>query len=85
MSDALGFAEIDGQQVELLPARTVLSGYGGAMAGDGGEGGTGGSGHGQGGLGINALNINLLGTQGNSAGDGFGIGGPGGSADGGDN
>ena len=25
MSDALSFAEIDGQHVELLPARTVLS------------------------------------------------------------
>jgi hypothetical protein len=25
MSDALGFAEIGGQHVELLPARTVLS------------------------------------------------------------
>ncbi|MGQ0778103.1 MAG: hypothetical protein ACT4NY_27445 [Pseudonocardiales bacterium] len=27
MSDALSFAEIDGQHVELLPARTVLSSY----------------------------------------------------------
>jgi hypothetical protein len=25
MSDAMGFAELDGQHVELLPARTVLS------------------------------------------------------------
>ena len=25
MSDAMGFAEFDGQHVELLPARTVLS------------------------------------------------------------
>ena len=25
MSDSMSFAEIDGQQVELLPARTVLS------------------------------------------------------------
>ncbi|MGH3773476.1 MAG: hypothetical protein ACRDRW_19140 [Pseudonocardiaceae bacterium] len=25
MSDALSFAELDGQQVELLPTRTVLS------------------------------------------------------------
>jgi len=25
MSNALSFAEVDGQQVELLPARTVLS------------------------------------------------------------
>jgi hypothetical protein len=29
MSDALSFAEIDGQHVELLPARTVLSMCGG--------------------------------------------------------
>lgn len=27
MSDVLSFAEIDGQHVELLPARTVLSSY----------------------------------------------------------
>lgn len=27
MSDALSFAELDGQRVELLPARTVLSSY----------------------------------------------------------
>lgn len=27
MSDALSFAEIDGQRVEMLPARTVLSSY----------------------------------------------------------
>jgi hypothetical protein len=29
MSDAMTFGEIDGQEVELLPARTVLSFYGG--------------------------------------------------------
>jgi hypothetical protein len=28
MSDALDFAEVDGQRVELLPARTVLSLFG---------------------------------------------------------
>lgn len=28
MSDSLSFAEIDGQSVELLPARTVLSLFG---------------------------------------------------------
>lgn len=43
MSDALSFAEIDGQDVELLPARTVLSlfsavGGNGGIAGDGGNG-----------------------------------------------
>ena len=56
MSDTLSFAEIDGQHVELLPARTVLSlvsacgcdhgshgGGGGGNAGDGGNGGVGGA------------------------------------------
>lgn len=48
MSDALSFAEIDGQHVELLPARTVLSmvstpaGPKGGDAGNGGPGGKGG-------------------------------------------
>ena len=36
MSDALSFAEIAGQHVELLPARTVLSLF---STGGGGEGG----------------------------------------------
>ncbi len=85
MSDALSFAEIDGQHVELLPARTVLSLFiaggkrGGCEGGDGGTGGAGGAG--QGGIGVNLLNINLLGNQTNSAGNG--VGGAGGSADGG--
>lgn len=30
MTDALRFAELEGQEVELLPARTVLSFYGGS-------------------------------------------------------
>ncbi|MGH3797296.1 MAG: hypothetical protein ACRDSP_20675 [Pseudonocardiaceae bacterium] len=30
MSDARSFAELDGQEVELLPARTVMSLYGGS-------------------------------------------------------
>ena len=77
MSD-VSFAEIDGQHVELLPARTVLSLF---MAG-GGDGGAGGDGgNGQGGVGLNVLNINVAGTQTNSAGDG--VGGAGGSANGG--
>lgn len=45
MSDALSFADIDGQHVELLPARTVLSLYGGSYpdySDDGGDGGDGG-------------------------------------------
>ena len=78
MSDALSFAEIDGQHLELLPARTVMSTF--TMGGgDGGTGGAGGSG--QGGIGLNVLNINVAGTQVNSAGNG--VGAAGGSADGG--
>jgi hypothetical protein len=59
MSDALSFAEIDVQHVELLPARTVLSMFslsGGSRAGDagnggqGGKGGVGGAGNGQAGF-----------------------------------
>jgi hypothetical protein len=82
MSDALSFAAIEGQQVELLPTRTVMSLFsvhGGGRGGNGGVGGHGGSG--RGGLGINLLNINVLGDQDNKAGDG--VGGPGGNADGG--
>ena len=84
MSDALSFAEINGQHVELLPARTVMSllrtgGENGGRGGNGGHAGAGGKGHG--GLGINLLNIDLFGDQTNSAGDG--TGGAGGSADGG--
>jgi hypothetical protein len=76
MSDALSFAEIDGQHVELLPARTVLSCCGGGGGGKGGDGG-----NAQGGLGINILSgIGILGTGTASAGDAFG--GAGGSADG---
>lgn len=65
MSDALSFAEIDGQHVELLPARTVMSVFStGCCRGKGGAG--------FGGLGINLLNINVLGGQANIAGSGFG-------------
>jgi len=40
MSDTLSFAELDGQHVELLPARTVLSlfNFSGANGGIGGAG-----------------------------------------------
>lgn len=82
MSDALSFAEIDGQHVELLPARTVMSMFstGGCEGGDGGTGGAGGSA--QGGLGINILSgIGILGKGIASAGDA--TGGAGGSANGG--
>ena len=69
MSDGLSFAEIDGQHVELLPARTVLSLFsaGCCKGGNGGDGGDG-----QGGIGVNLLNINVLGDQDNIAGSGFG-------------
>jgi hypothetical protein len=82
MSDALSFVEIDGQHVELLPARTVLSMFsaGGCCGGDkGGIGGAGGDA--QGGLGVNVLSgIGVLGTGTASAGDA--VGGAGGSANG---
>ena len=79
MSDALSFAEIDGQHVELLPARTLMSTFR-TGGGDGGTGGNGGSA--QGGLGINILSgIGILGTGVASAGDA--TGGNGGSANGG--
>ena len=79
MSDALSFCEIDGQHVELLPARTVLS----VFSMGGGDGGTGGGGgDAQGGLGINILSgIGVLGTGTASAGNA--VGGDGGSANGG--
>jgi hypothetical protein len=83
MSDALNFAEIDGQHVELLPARTVMSMFntvgGGGRGGNGGDGGMGGKG--RCGLGLNILNIDLFGDQTNDAGSGFG--GAGGASDGG--
>jgi hypothetical protein len=73
MSDALSFVEIDGQHVELLPARTVMS-----MFHAGGHGGAGGNG--QGGVGVNVLSgIGVLGTGVASGGDGSG--GNGGDAD----
>jgi hypothetical protein len=80
MSDALSFAEIDGQYVELLPARTVMSMF--VVRGGGGDGGKGGpGGKGAGGIGLNVLNIDVIGDQTNSAADG--VGGHGGNAHGG--
>jgi hypothetical protein len=85
MSDALSFTEIDGQHVELLPARTVLSlagiakTGGGVCGGSGGVGGNGGDAYG--GIGVNALNIILQHDQFNEAANAYG--GQGGSADGG--
>ena len=77
MSDALSFAEIDGQHVELLPARTVLSLFSTGTGGNGGDGGSA-----QGGLGINILSgIGILGTGIASAGSAVGgDGGAGGNA-----
>ncbi|MBV8539153.1 MAG: hypothetical protein JO063_04025 [Pseudonocardiales bacterium] len=69
MSDALSFAELDGQQVELLPARTVLStftqGADGGTAIDGTDG-------------VGVIGINRL-----IPGGGNGYGTPGSNADGG--
>ena len=82
MSDALSFAEIDGQHAELLPARTVMSmlhAGGGCRGGNGGIGGNGGEG--RGGVGINLLDITLTGDQKNEAANGYG--GHGGEANGG--
>ena len=70
MFDAMSFAEIDGQHVELLPARTVLSLFAthGATGGEGGNGGGA-----QGGVGVNVLSgIGVLGTGSASAGDAAG-------------
>ncbi|HXT45039.1 MAG TPA: hypothetical protein VN748_13140 [Pseudonocardiaceae bacterium] len=84
MPDALSFTEIDGQHVELLPARTVLSltgsiaKTGGQCGGNGGVGGNGGDAYG--GIGVNLLNIILQPHQLNSAANAYG--GAGGSADG---
>jgi hypothetical protein len=76
MSDALSFVEIEGQHVELLPARTVMSAFR-AGGGNGNEGGNGGSA--QGGVGVNVLSgIGVLGTGVASGGDA--AGGHGGAA-----
>ena len=75
MSDALSFAEIDGQRVELLPARTVMSVFATGGTGIGGPGGKG-----TGGIGVPILNnlVAVGGDQTTAAGSGFGgAGGPG--------
>ena len=73
MSDAVSFAEIDEQRVELLPQRTVMST---AFLTDGGTGGNGGDA--AGGIGANLLSgIGIL-AEGN-AGAGNGTGGAGGA------
>lgn len=74
MSDALSFAEMEGQYPELLPARTVMSMFtAGGCGGCGGHGGGGNGGNGQGGIGLNVLSgIGILGTGVAIAGSGFG-------------
>jgi hypothetical protein len=74
MSDALGFAEIDSQHVELLPARTVMSLFT-AGSNTGGKGGDA-----RGGLGVivSVIPVTLFGDQVNSAGNA--VGGAGGRA-----
>ncbi|MGH3772307.1 MAG: hypothetical protein ACRDRW_13080 [Pseudonocardiaceae bacterium] len=73
MSDAVSCVEIEGQRVELLPARTVMSLF---TAGGGGgthnEGGNGGGAKGGLGVIVSVLPITVLGDQTNSAGDAFG-------------
>lgn len=78
-SEVLGSSELDGQYVELLPQRTVLSLFSSIGGGRGGEGGLGGPGGvGRGGLGANLINVNLFGDQTNPAGTGYGgVGGAG--------
>ncbi len=65
MSDTVSSAEFDGQHVELLPARTVLSLF---SANDGGVGGNGMDAAGK--LGINVLGIPLIPGGGNATGGG---------------
>jgi hypothetical protein len=64
MFETLTLAEIHRQHAELLPARTVLSLFStqGGGAGDRGSGG----------IGLNVLDIDVLGDQANSAADGAG-------------
>lgn len=88
MSDAFSFAEIDSQQVELLPARTVLSlfatGVSGGNGTTGSSGAPGGGAGGSGGVGKGGIPINIWsgmsfwgGTGTATAGNG--AGGPGGA------
>jgi len=69
MSEVLSFAEIEGQRVELLPARTVMSLFAAGGSNAGGPGGPA-----RGGLGVVAsvIPVTVLGDQTNSAGDATG-------------
>jgi hypothetical protein len=73
MSDALSFAELEAQDVQLLPARTVLS-----LLSPGPGGGTNGhNGSSHNGISVTFGNVHFGGSQLNIA--GRGIGGQGGS------
>jgi hypothetical protein len=64
MSEAPSCTELDGQHVELLPTCTVLSLFSAASGGRGGNGGAvAPGGVGKVGLGLNLININLIGEQ----------------------
>ncbi|MGH3812619.1 MAG: hypothetical protein ACRDUV_09205 [Pseudonocardiaceae bacterium] len=63
MSDTVSFAELDGQHVELLPARTVLSMF---IAGDGGIGKDGTDAVGK--IGVNFLGFPVIPGSGNAFG-----------------
>ncbi len=63
MSDTVSFAELEGQDAELLPARTVLSLF---SAGDAGTGTNGGDAFGK--LGINLAGVPLIPGGGNAIG-----------------
>ncbi|MEO7195755.1 MAG: hypothetical protein ABIZ05_13220 [Pseudonocardiaceae bacterium] len=81
MSEVLSFAEVDGQHVELLPARTVMSLFSAGCSSCGGEhnqGGNGGSARGGLGVVLSVIPITLFGDQINSAGNA--TGGAGGNA-----
>ena len=73
MSDTLNFSQLDGQHVELLPARTVMS----LFSVDGNAGTPGSGGHGDPGSGHNEGNVS---TGGQVESEGQGIPGQDGSA-----
>ncbi len=74
MSDTVSFAELDGQHMELLPARTVLS----MFSVPGADGGTAGNGT----DGVGKIGITMLGRDLLPGGGGNGVGMPGSDASG---
>jgi hypothetical protein len=79
MSGVLGFGEIDGQHVELLPIRTVMSMFGPCIGGDtnniSGNGGGGGGGTATGGGTVQSLFFSDAGNGGTGGAGGHGQGG----------